>query len=55
VLDDPTLTNYGHAGCPAMARRGVGQWISCSGQPTQAEFIDHAAGYPPGVRFKVFP
>jgi hypothetical protein len=32
-LYDPTPINYGAPGCPAMIRRGTGQWDSCSGTP----------------------
>jgi hypothetical protein len=55
MLDDPIPINFGNAGCPAMVRRGAGQWGSCPGEPTHAGFVDHAAGYRPGVRFRVFP
>jgi hypothetical protein len=38
MLDDPTPTNFGSAGCPAMVRWGHGQWQACGGRP---EFAGH--------------
>jgi hypothetical protein len=35
-LDDPVPINYGAPGCPAMVRRGTGQWAQCAGVPEWA-------------------
>jgi hypothetical protein len=35
-VQDPTPINFGVPGCPAMVRRGVGQWDHCSGTPVWA-------------------
>jgi hypothetical protein len=36
LLHDPTPLNYGVPGCPAMVRRGVGQWDHCPRTPAFA-------------------
>jgi hypothetical protein len=46
VLDDPTPTNFGNAGCPGMVRYGHGQWTSCGAEPEVAGFPDRSEYVP---------
>jgi hypothetical protein len=36
AFHDPTPVNFGVPGCPAMVRRGSGQWAHCPGVPEWA-------------------
>ena len=44
MLDDPVPINYGNPGCPAMVRRGAGQWTSCGGEPVVVGYVGGRGG-----------
>jgi len=46
MLDDPTPTNFGNAGCVAMVRENRGQWGSCAGEPELAGHLTVTAHVP---------
>lgn len=50
MSDLPAPINFGHPGCPAMVRRGEGQWASCTADPTHAALVGR-----PAVRVFVCP
>jgi hypothetical protein len=50
LLDDPTPLCFGNAGCPAMVRRGAGQWTSCGADPVAAGYVGCGQD-----RHRVFP
>jgi hypothetical protein len=55
LLDDPTPVCVSNTGCPAMVRRGAGQWADCGAPPAHAGWVDRVAGRPRGERVRVFP
>lgn len=56
-LDDPTPLNFGNVGCPAMTRRGRGQWGPCPAEPEFAGYLDVTKHVPQARRgtYRAFP